>query len=349
MEEKERIIRLSNLFGPSGFEDEVSAFVISELSEYETQQDHMRNVRVVKPGRGPRLMLDAHLDEVGVQVQAVKPDGTLRFLTLGGIRPAALAGSLFRLRNAAGEDVKAVVAAKPPHFMKAEEAARPLDIEDMILDCGTSSQTATAQLGLGIGTPGVPDVTCIYDEKQGLFLGKAFDDRIGAAALIEVMKRLAGENLPNTLCASFSSQEEVGERGIRASARAIEPQVMIAFEGCPADDTFSPDYMIQSAMGRGVMLRNRDVSMVTNWRFQKWAVETAGKYGIPVQQSVRRGGGTNAAAVNIEFGVPAIVIGIPVRYAHSCWGWVSFHDYQAAVELGCALARELDEKVLASL
>ncbi|MCI6067703.1 MAG: M42 family peptidase, partial [Galactobacillus timonensis] len=141
--------------------------------------------------------------------------------------------------------------------------------------------------------------------------------------------------------ASFAVQEEVGERGVLVNASRLQPDVMICFEGCPADDTFSEDYMVQAALGKGPMLRNMDVSMITNWRFQKFAVDLAKQCGIPVQQSVRAGGGTNAAAVNSRFGTPAIVIGIPVRYIHSPNCFVDERDYENAVKLAVALVHAL--------
>lgn len=349
MQETERIQKLSDLFGPSGFEDEVSAFVASEMQEFHPVTDHMRNVRCEKPGIGPRVMLDAHLDEVGLIVQAVKPNGTMRFLRLGGITPSALPATSWKIRTSAGNTVQAVVASKPPHFMSEAEKHQPLDPDQMILDCGTSSREETEALGIGIGSPACPDVSCAYDRERDLFYGKAFDCRIGAAAEIETMKRLREENLPCSLSASFSVQEEVGERGVRANAEALKPDVMICFEGCPADDTFSADYMIQSALGKGPMLRNMDVSMITNWHFQKFAVDTAKANNIPVQQSVRKGGGTNGAAVNIQYGTPAIVIGIPVRYIHSSHCFVKYSDYQAAVDLACAIVRKLDDSVYKTL
>ena len=126
------------------------------------------------------------------------------------------------------------------------------------------------------------------------------------------MNRIKDKELPCTVGASFSVQEEVGERGVMANARALQPEALICFEGCPADDTFSEPYMVQAAMGKGVMLRHMDISMITNHRFQKFALDTARKHGIPVQESVRKGGGTNAAKIYEELGVPGIVIGVKI-------------------------------------
>ena len=328
----ERIQKLSDLFGASGFEDDVSAYVRSQLPEYAPVEDHMRNVRCEKETGSdkPRVMLDAHLDEVGLIVQAIRPDGTMRFLRIGGMTPSSLPANSFLIKTDDGKLVPAVVAAKPPHFMSQADKNKPLDVADMILDCGSASR----------GT---------YDEKRDLFYGKAFDCRIGVAAEIETLKRLKEEELPCALSASFSAQEEVGERGVRANANALKPDVMICFEGCPADDTFSEDYMIQAALGKGPMLRHMDVSMITNHRFQKFALDTARELGIPVQESVRSGGGTNGAAVNLTFGTPAIVIGVPVRYIHSSNCFTKYCDYEAAVELACALAKRLTREVVDSL
>ena len=344
MNETERIQALSNVFGPSGFEDEVADLVVGELPEYNTVVDHMRNVRIdgrTDSGK-PVVMLDAHLDEVGLIVQAIKPNGTMRILALGGIQPASLVANSFRIRTDYGTYVSAVVACKPPHFMSAQEKNAPLDIANMVLDCGTSSRQETEALGIHIGSPCCPEVNCTYDEKRDLFYGKAFDCRIGVAAEIETMKRIHGKSFGCEVSASFATQEEIGERGVLSNARALCPDVMICFEGCPADDTFSEDYMIQAAIGKGPMLRHMDVSMVTNWRFQKFALDTAREAGIPVQESVRKGGGTNGAMVNTHFGVPSIVVGIPVRYIHSSNCFLMKKDYEAAVDLAVTLIERLN-------
>lgn len=351
MKEIDRIQALSNVFGPSGFEDEVSELVVQELSEYTTIVDSMRNVRIDgKTSSGkPIVMFDAHLDEVGLIVQAIKPNGTMRILALGGIQAASLVANSFRIKTDKGTYVSAVVAAKPPHFMSAQDKNAPLDVSTMVLDCGTCSKEETEALGIHIGSPCAPEVNCTYDEIRDVFYGKAFDCRIGVAAEIETMKRLKGKDLPCDVSASFSVQEEVGERGVMANARALQPDVMICFEGCPADDTFSEDYMIQAAIGKGPMLRHMDVSMITNWRFQKLALDLAREKGIPVQESVRKGGGTNGAMVNKEMGVPSIVIGVPVRYIHSSNCFVKKCDYDAAVDLALELVKKLDKETVESL
>lgn len=347
----ERIKTLSDMFGPSGFEDRVAAFVTELLKDYAPETDAMRNVRVEKEKNSekPRVMLDAHMDEVGAIVQAVMPSGAMRFLPVGGWSMSSFPSSSFSICTKNGDLVKAVVAAKPPHFMNESERNRLPAIADMILDCGTTSKEETEALGIGIGSPAVPDVACQYDEARGLFYGKAFDDRIGVAAMIEILQELKDEDLPCNILGSFSTQEEVGERGVRINSRNLRPDVAICFEGCPADDTFQQGCMIQTALKKGPMLRHIDRSMITNWRFQKFALETAHANNIPVQEAVRSGGGTNGASINMQEGVPAIVIGVPVRYIHSHHCWCSLEDYQNAVKLGLALCRSLTPEIIAGL
>ena len=351
MDKIERIIALSDAFGPSGFEDDIASIVKSELAEYEPVMDHMTNVRCEKEKDSdkPRVMIDAHTDETGAIIQAVKPNGTMRFIPLGGWSASSFPSSPFIIRSKDGKDIPAVVAQKPVHFMSKAERDKTPETSDMVMDAGCVSKEEAEALGIGIGSPAVPDVKCRYDEERKLFYGKAFDDRIGVAAAIDVLKQLKDEELPCNLCGSFSVQEEVGERGVRANAAALKPDVMIAFEGCPADDTFSEEYMIQAGLRRGAMLRHYDVSMITNWRFQKLALDIAKEKGIPVQESVRSGGGTNAAMVNISEGIPAIVISVPVRYIHSSNCWCALEDYESVVELTKEICRRLDYKTVNSL
>lgn len=351
MNEIERIQALSNVFGPSGFEDDVAKLVKEEIKEFNPEEDCMRNVRaVVNPEKkeGVKVMLDAHLDEVGLIVQAVKPNGTMKFLPIGGWVPTNFPSSRFNIKNKDGELVHSVVTAKPPHFAsEAEKKAAPT-VDNMVLDCGsTSKEEAEENYKIGIASPGAPDVTCSYDEKNRLFFGKAFDCRIGVAAEIETMKELAGKDLPCIVQAAFSSQEEVGERGVYANYKAFDPDIMICFEGCPADDTFQEPWLVQAALYKGPMLRHFDVSMITSPRFQKFSLDIAHKYNIPVQESVRSGGGTDAGMIHKQ-GIPCIVIGVPVRYIHSSNCYCTLDDYQNSVKLAVKIIENLTEDVLKS-
>lgn len=342
---------LSNAFGPSGFEDEVVRIIHEEIQEFEhIEEDTLRNVRCyLNKKEAPTVMLDAHTDEVGLMIQAIRPNGTMNFLPLGGWSATTLPASKMWIRNAEGKNINALVVAKPVHFMSTQEKNNTADISSMVLDCGSISEQQTKEsFKIRMASPVVPAVECEYDEERGLFLGKAFDCRIGVAAMIEVMRRLKNETLKVAVAASFSSQEEVGDRGVGANVRAISPQVALCFEGCPADDTFMEPCLVQAALNQGPMLRHFDRSMITNPRLQRYALDLAEQFNIPVQESVRQGGGTNGGEIH-RLDVPCIVIGIPVRYIHSSYGYCTLKDFDAAVDLAVALCKNLTPEIIASL
>ncbi len=354
-QESVNLIRtLSCANGVSGFEDEVAEIVKAHGQKYgDVSTDHIRNVYVKnKQNTAEKLtiQLDAHLDEVGFIVQAIKPNGTLRFLPVGGWVATNIPAHKVRIKNQEGDYIPGIIASKPPHFMTAEERQKQLTIPDMVIDIGSCSAEETVRdFKIGIGAPVVPDVSFHINEAKNLLTGKAFDCRIGCAALLNTLDLLKDDKLKVNLVSTFSTQEEVGERGAVISAKNVSADVAIVFEGCPADDTFSEEYLIQSALRKGPMLRHFDVSMITNPRFQRFALDIAAAKDIPVQESVRSGGGTNGAAINAtNNGTPAIVIGVPVRYAHTHYGYVAYEDYAHAAKLAVEIIRALDADRIAS-
>ena len=347
---------LSNAPSPSGFEDETLA-VVRQYAEGlgEIKEDRLRNLYIRPAGENrtsgkPLLMLDAHGDEVGFMVHSVKDNGTIRFVTLGGWDPGTLPGSKVLVRNAEGAFIPGLIAAKPPHFMKAAESGARTEIRDLVIDVGArSKEEAIRDFGIRVGEPIVPDVSFQYDEKHDIMTGKAFDCRIGVAALIETMKRLAAEDLQVDLAGVVSAQEEVGDRGIKVAVNQVRPDIAICFEGCPADDTFTEPYAIQTALKKGPMLRFMDVSVICSPRYMRYTLDLAERLGLAVQASVREGGGNNGAVITTALdGVPVIVIGIPVRYIHSHYGITSYYDFEAAVRLATELIRSLDADIIQS-
>lgn len=347
MNEIERIMHFSDAFGPSGFEDDVIAIARQECASIcEFKEDHMRNLYMElkqNDKKGVHIMLDAHADEVGFIVQAIKPNGTIRFLPLGGWDIKNIIANKVWIKNIEGKRIPGIVCSKPVHFLKAEEKGKSIGFEDALIDVGAcNAQEAIEAFGIRIGAPIIPAVTCSYNMEHATFIGKAFDCRIGCASVVETLKRLSNKQNANTISATLTSQEEVGERGMICAMQNVRPDIVICFEGCPADDTFEEPYMIQSALKKGPMLRHFDVSMITNPRFQRYALHTAKNHRIPVQESVRKGGGTNGGITHTShYGVPTIVIGVPVRYAHSPYGIIALQDYQHAV----ALAEKIIEEI----
>ena len=340
--------------GVSGFEDEVLERIRPYVEDLgRVTEDSLRNLYVERnenTGTKPVFMLDAHTDEVGFMVQAVKPDGTLRIITLGGWVLHNVPSHRVWVRVKDGSYILGIVASKPPHFMTEAERNKPLDIADISVDVGaTSREEAINDFGVRIGEPVVPDSPFSYDEKHDLMVGKAFDNRAGCACIAEVMRRLKGESLNVDVVGAFASQEEVGSRGASLTCQRVKPSIAIVFEGCPADDTCAESYMVQTALKKGPMLRHYDKKMITNPRYQRFALNLAEELGIPCQEAVRSGGSTNGAFIHVSNeGVPCIVIGVPVRYAHTHYCYSSYSDYENAVKLALEIVKRMDEKTIKS-
>lgn len=350
----EMIAAISNANGVSGFEEEVAA-VIRPYAETvgETCVDRMRNVfirRFENNGKRPVVQLDAHSDEVGFMVQAICPNGTLRIIPIGGWVPSNIPAHKVWVRNNEGKYIPGLTASKPPHFMTEAERRSPLEMSHITIDIGaTSAEEAVRDFGIRIGEPVSPDVSFTYDETHDLMVGKAFDCRVGCAAILKTLHELKGEELNVDIVGACAAQEEVGVRGATITANVIKPDIAIVFEGCPADDTVVEPYMVQTAIKRGPMLRHIDAKMITNPRYQRYALGLAEELGIPVQDAVRASGATNGSAIHLSgAGVPVIVIGIPVRYAHTHYGISAYSDFDNAVKLACALLRRFDRELIYS-
>ncbi len=344
---------LSDAPGASGFEDAVVA-VARKYAEPigKLEEDFLRNLYIYRKentGDRPVVMLDAHSDEVGFIVQYIRPNGTLSFLPLGGWNKNALISSKVLVRNSLGEYIPGIIAAKPVHFMSAAEKLDPsVEIDNMVIDIGAcSAQEAKESFHIRIGEPVVPATTFSYDEAHDLMFGKAFDCRIGCAAMIEALLRLDGKELPCDIVAVLSTQEELGPRNSKVTVHHINPDAAIVMEGCPADDTFTESYAVQTALKKGPMFRHMDVSAICSPRFQRFTLDLAEEKGIPVQEAARKGGGNNAASIQTTLtGAPSVVAGIPVRYAHSTNCISSGADFDAAVEMVIALLESLTPEVI---
>ncbi len=350
------IQELADAPGASGFEDavvEAARPYAAPLGRLE--EDFQRNLYIYRKentGIKPVLMMDAHSDEVGLIIQYIMPNGTLGFLPLGSWNNSCLPGAKMLVRNADGAYIPGIIAAKPVHFMSAAEQRNPgMDLDSMVIDVGaTSAREAVEKFHIRIGEPVVPDTKFQYDEENGLMFAKGFDCRIGCAALLEALRRLEGEELPCDVVAVLSTQEELGPRNSKVTVHRIKPDIAIVMEGCPADDTFSPEYLIQTALKKGPMLRHMDISAISAPRYQRFALDLAREKGIPVQEAVRKGGGTNVASIQTTLaGAPAIVIGVPVRYAHTTNCISSTFDFEATVQLVMELLRTIDGSMIQSL
>ncbi|TCL74171.1 putative aminopeptidase FrvX [Hydrogenispora ethanolica] len=337
---------LSNAFGPSGFEGEVRDVFRNWLTgRAEITYDNLGGIMAWRRGASetPKILLAAHLDEVGLLVRGILPGGCLRAVPLGGWWPPTLLAQRVVVRSAGGDHF-GIIGAKPPHFLGEDEKNRPLRWGDLYIDVGATSAAEVADLGIAVGDPVVPAVAASPLGLAGTIVGKAFDNRIGCAAVIATLLELRGDH-PNLVIGSGTVQEENGARGARTLASLVQPDLCLVLEGPPADDFPDAGAIVQGKMGGGPQIRFYDPSMIANQALAKLAVAQAQRLGLPYQVTVRESGGTDGSAIQVQTvgGVPTLVIGIPVRYAHSPQSIVRLSDLEATIQLVGALLGVLDE------
>jgi len=341
------IKELSLAFGAPGFEDDVLAVAKKYVPQgYSHRRDSVLNFYVEKDNNPalPTILVDAHSDEIGLMVHAITNTGTIVFTTLGGWVPASLYAQKMVVKNLDGEFISGVIVATMPHF--GGGASTNPSIENMTLDIGASSKEEVMdKFKIKPGCPVVP--ASDFEQNGDIMISKAFDDRLGCAAVLEVLENVKDLNLGVNVVGTLTSQEEVGLRGAKVAINQVKPQVAICFEGAPADDTLVAPHMVQTSLGQGPMLRHIDGGMITNPRFLRFALDIAKEKGIPVQESVRTKGSTNGACFHLsQDGIPTIVIACPVRYAHSHNSMASLNDYKNAVKLAIEVVKALNFEII---
>ena len=350
--ELEWLRRLALAAGPPGAEGPVRSLVREAIGEVGSlEYDRLGSLLcTLGSGEGPRIALDAHMDEVGFAVQSITTEGRLRFVPLGGWWGHVLLAQRVNVITEAGALVPGVIASKPPHFLSAAERKAVLTPESMLIDVGVSSREAAEELGIRVGDPVAPHSEWV-ELANGLVSCKAFDDRVGVGVLVESMLRLGAlkQPLPSTVIGVAAVQEEVGCRGAVTSSALSRPDVGVVLEGTPADDApGTPDR--QAVLGAGPQLRFLDPTALSNRRLVRHVETIAREEGIPIQIAVRANGGTDAKSIHLHgAGVPTIVIGVPARYIHTHVSIIDPRDYAATVRLTTAVVRSLDAEAVAGL
>lgn len=348
--------RLTLAPGVPGQEGAVRRVVRDELSTLDglrLEQDGLGSLVIERPGgpEGPRVALDAHLDEVGFMVQSLCEDGTLRLVPLGGWWGHVLPAQRVDVLTDDGERVPGVIGSKPPHFLTPAEREKVQTLDQLYVDIGAGSLAEAEQWGVQVGDAVVPHAEFIRFRDEKILSSKAFDDRVGVGLLVETLLGLEGLDPPNQVVGVAAVQEEVGCRGARTAAKIARPDVGIILEGTPADD--SPGFPFdarQAILGQGPQIRFFDPTAISNRTLVRQVQAVAAEHDIPVQIAVRRSGGTDARSVHLHgTGVPTVVIGIPARYIHTHVSLIHLDDYQAARRLLVELVMSLDEETVASL
>ncbi|MBZ9632795.1 M42 family metallopeptidase [Clostridium sp. FP1] len=320
--------KLSNAAGPSGFEGEVREIIKEEIVNYvdEMKVDVMGNIIAHKKGNGAKILIDAHMDEVGFIITGYNQDGTLRFESLGGINGKVLLSKVVLIGK---NKITGVIGFKPIHLQSGDERKKNVKASMCCIDIGSSSKEE-AKKNIKIGE------FVVFQMKYGKFgdglvKGKAFDDRMGCAVAIEILKG----SYNCDLYVSFNVQEEVGERGAYVSAFNIQPDIGVALEGtiC-ADMPDIPKHLNATEIGKGPALSIMDKTSIFDDEILKTLIKVAENKDIPYQLRRATAGGNDAGAILMSGdGAKVATVSVPCRYIHSSVSVASIQDYKDTVTL----------------
>ncbi|KZE39945.1 peptidase M28 [Bhargavaea cecembensis] len=297
---------------------------------------------------GPRVLVAGHLDEVGFMISKIDEKGFLSFQTVGGWWSQVMLAQRVTIVTRDGREITGVIGSKPPHILSADARKKPVDIKDMFIDIGASSKDEAMEWGVRPGDMVAPYFEFTVMNNPDYLLAKAWDNRIGCAIAIDVLRKLKDEQHPNTVFSAGAVQEEIGLRGARTVAAKVKPDIGFAVDVGIAGDT--PGVSSKEAsgkMGDGPQIVLFDASMVSHKGLRDLVVDTAEEQGIPYQFETIPGGGTDAGSIHLaNEGVPSLAICIPTRYIHSHAAILHKKDYEHAVQLIVEVIKKLDRETV---
>ena len=327
--------KLSNANGISGAEGAVAKIIRDEIAPYvdEIKTDRMGNLIAVKKGDDFKIMLAAHMDEIGLMVQYIDEKGFIRFVGVGGWYNPVLVSQRVILHGEKG-DIPGVLGMKPPHVMEEADRKKPIELANLFIDVGAHSAEEVEAMGITVGTTVTIDRD--YQPLAGTVVtGKALDNRVGCAMRIGALKEMESKH---TIYAVFTVQEEVGLKGAKTAAFSLNPDVAIATDvTIPGDSPGIERRKAPVFMGEGpvvVMVSASGRGHLADPRMVDWLKKTAKKHDIKIQIEVGDGGNTDASAINFERGgIPSVPVSVPARYIHSPVEVIDLKDLQGAIEL----------------
>jgi putative aminopeptidase FrvX len=348
---------LADAPGPSGFEEPVRKIMVERMKPLSEKlsYDGLGSVIAAQGSSGPRIMVDAHMDELGGVVRRVSNDGYLTMQMLGGWLDQALVDQRWTILGAKGP-VRAITGIRDIHILPQEERTKVFPRDSIFLDVGAKNAAEVAALGLEPGDPVVPDAPfAVMNGAQNYqnqnYLGKAWDDRVGCAVVIEAMKKLAHTPHPNQIFWVATVQEEIGVRGAHTSSDLVKPEIGIAIEGGVTRDApgVHPEEA-QELLGGGPAIFLYDSSALPNRKLVSLIKQTAKEKAIPLQSELIQGYGDDSSEMQkSNGGAPTVNVVVPVRYTHSHNGIMNRGDFDKMVDLLVAVLQKLDAKTVANL
>lgn len=346
---------LSEAPGPPAFEEAVRRIVVAEYAQLgaSIEYDGLGSVLAVLPGAaaGPRIMVTAHLDEVGLMVQYITPDGFLRAKTLGGILDQALPDQRWTVLGRSGP-VTAVSGLRTTHVLSAAQRGVLWSLEDTFFDVGARSRDEVERMGIRPGD-GMAPLSEFHVMANGRYAGKAWDDRVGIGVMIAASRRIRAEGirLPATVVWVATTQEEIGLRGAQTAVDKARPDLGISIEaGVSADYPAIAPTQAQERLGGGPGIFLLDSSMIPNRKLRDFFFDVAQQAKLPLQPNVLTGYGEDGAEIQrFDTGRPSVNMTVPTRYLHGHTGIIQRSDFDQAVELLIQVLTRLDAKTVTQL
>ena len=342
----ENLEKLSNACGVTGREEEVRNLMIKLMKPHvdEIIVDKLENVIAVKKGKkaSPKVMIVAHMDEVGLMVKTITKEGFVQFAKMGGIDDRILLAQKVIVHTQKGP-MQGIIGSKPPHIQKEDERKKVITYDQLFIDIAAENRKDANDKGVKVGDPVSFDIKYAKIGKD-VVTGKAFDDRVGCAIIIEALKQLG--NTDCTIYAVGTVQEEVGLRGAATATFGIDPDVGIALDVTVAGDVPGVnEFDINVKMGKGPVLTVADSGLITHPKVLRLLLDVAEENKIGYQLETGLPGSTDAARMSLtRQGVPSGTVSVATRYIHSPVGILSLKDAENAVKLISAAIQKIQKQ-----
>ena len=333
--------KLSSLFGVSGFEEDVSSFILSEIESKGLADkawiDPLGNVLAVKKGNDgqKRILLDAHTDEIGFMISHIEKTGFLRFVPIGSWDTRILLGQTVIIRSESGEVIHGIIGSKPPHLTSVNERKKIVEINNLYIDIGMGSKDEVLNGNINIGTVGT--LYSPFEEfPNNMVRGKAFDDRSGCNVLLHIMMLLKDKSeIKDTILFNFAVQEERGRVGAITGAFNLNPTMGLAIENTTAADVPGiKESEIPVYIGKGPAITVADKSIISSPKVNRRLIKNAEHEKIPFQIKKPMYGYTDAGRIQVtREGVPSSVVSVPCRYIHSPTSLLKLEDIYETIRL----------------
>lgn len=341
---KKLVKELTEIVGPCGFEEEVARYIAKRLKKSvdSIEVDNAGNLIAIKKGHkaGPKVIVAAHMDEVGFIVKKIEDNGLIRFEKLGGHDNRVLLSQRVQIRTAEGLQT-GVIGTISAHMVKFDDPTKVRSHQKLYIDVGASSRKEVEDLNIQIGDPisWFPHFDFLTKTRVA---GKSFDDRVGCAILIKALEELDATDFAGEFIGVFTVQEEVGLRGARVASHQLNADVAIALDTTAVSDT--PEEMMDNtlALGAGTGIKVMDFSLIANKKVREQLVEIAVEQKIPYQLEIFPGIGTDAGELSMAHqGIATGVLSIPSRNAHSSNEIIDMNDVEATKDLLKAFIKEM--------